>query len=424
LKMNLQLNNDAFAVLYRTNAQSRAIEEALRKANIPYRIYGGLSFYKRKEIKDLAAYFRLVVNPMDGDALKRIINYPTRGIGDTTMDKAERISLEQGIPLWEVISNPHRYSLDIRGNTLAKMDAFVNMILKFHHQVKTRSAYELAKDIKHASGILRELEEDKTPEGVARVDNIEELLNAISDFAENDQVIPGIDDDESVGMRTLDVFLQDIALFTDADEKDDGTPKVALMTIHAAKGLEFPFVFVSGMEENLFPNIQALNSRSELEEERRLFYVAITRAQKRLFLSFALTRYVHGQLNYCEPSRFLEEIDEKFIEMPRKVKMGRDEPAARFVSSLQVQSASAKVIPSTDPSKLKKMNSALSAVGNPGSDELIRTLQVGMQVHHERFGEGKVISLEGEGPNRKATIFFPGVGQKQLLLKFAKLKII
>ncbi|MEJ5302193.1 MAG: UvrD-helicase domain-containing protein [Bacteroidales bacterium] len=424
LKMNLQLNNDAFAVLYRTNAQSRAIEEALRKANIPYRIYGGLSFYKRKEIKDLVAYFRLVVNPMDGDALKRIINYPTRGIGDTTMDKAERISLEQGIPLWEVISNPHRYSLDIRGNTLAKMDAFVNMILKFHHQVKTRSAYELAKDITQASGILRELEEDKTPEGVARVDNIEELLNAISDFAENDQVIPGIDDDESVGMRTLDVFLQDIALYTDADEKDDGTPKVALMTIHAAKGLEFPFVFVSGMEENLFPNIQALNSRSELEEERRLFYVAITRAQKRLFLSFALTRYVHGQLNYCEPSRFLEEIDEKFIEMPRKVKMGRDEPAARFVSSPQVQSASAKVIPSTDPSKLKKMNSALSAVGNPGSDELIRTLQVGMQVHHERFGEGKVISLEGEGPNRKATIFFPGVGQKQLLLKFAKLKII
>ncbi len=424
LKMNLQLNNNAFAVLYRTNAQSRAIEEALRKANIPYRIYGGLSFYKRKEVKDLVAYFRLVVNPLDSDALKRVINYPSRGIGDTTMDKAERVSLEHEVPLWEVVSNPDRYLSDIRGNTRARIDAFVNLILKFHHQVKTRNAYDLAKDITQASGILKELEEDKTPEGIARVDNIEELLNAVSDFAENDQVIPGIDEDDSVGLRTLDVFLQDIALLTDADEKDDGSPKVALMTIHAAKGLEFPYVFVSGMEENLFPNIQSLNSRSELEEERRLFYVAITRAQKRVFLSYALSRYVHGQLNFCEPSRFLEEIDEQFIEIPRKVKMGRDEPAQRFVSSLQSKPTEKKIWSSTDPSKLKKMNNALSATGAPGSDELIRNLQVGMQVSHERFGEGKVLSLEGEGANRKATIFFPGVGQKQLLLKFAKLKII
>lgn len=424
LKMNLQLNNDAFAVLYRTNAQSRAIEEALRKANIPYRIYGGLSFYKRKEVKDLVAYFRLVVNPRDTDALKRIINYPARGIGDTTLDKAERISLEKGVSLWEVISNPRLYLLDVRGNTLAKLDAFVNMIMKFHLQVKTRNAYDLAREITQASGIVKELEEDKTPEGVARLDNIEELLNAISDFAENDQVIPGVDTDDSVGLRTLDVFLQDIALLTDADEKDDGMPKVALMTIHAAKGLEFPYVFVAGMEENLFPNIQSLNSRSELEEERRLFYVAITRAQKRLFLSYALTRYVHGQLNYCEPSRFLEEIDEKFIELPRKVKMGRDEPPQRFVSPNQQQSPTPKIIPKSETSKLKKMGVAMQEAGHPGSEELIRNLQVGMQVQHERFGEGKVLSLEGEGPNRKATIFFPGVGQKQLLLKFAKLKII
>lgn len=424
LKMNLQLNNDAFAVLYRTNAQSRAIEEALRKANIPYRIYGGLSFYKRKEVKDLVAYFRLVVNPRDTDALKRIINYPARGIGDTTLDKAERISLEKGVSLWEVISNPRHFLLDVRGNTLAKLDAFVNMIMKFHLQIQTRNAYDLAREITQASGIVKELEEDKTPEGVARLDNIEELLNAISDFAENDQVIPGVDTDDSVGMRTLDVFLQDIALLTDADEKDDGMPKVALMTIHAAKGLEFPYVFVAGMEENLFPNIQSLNSRSELEEERRLFYVAITRAQKRLFFSYALTRYVHGQLNYCEPSRFLEEIDERFIELPRKVKMGRDEPPQRFLSPSQQQSSTPKMVPKTDPSKLKKMGSAMHEAGHPGSEELIRSLQVGMQVQHERFGEGKVLSLEGEGPNRKATIFFPGVGQKQLLLKFAKLKII
>lgn len=418
LKMNRQLESDAFAVLYRTNAQSRAIEEALRRLNIPYRIYGGLSFYKRKEIKDLLAYFRLVVNPNDEDALRRVINYPARGIGEGTMDKAMVCSIERNVPLWEVISNPLEYGLQLRSNIVEKMSNFVAMIKKFHYQIKTHNAYELARQIAHASGILKELDDDKSPEGVARLDNIEELLSAINDFSQNDEVIPNIDQEDQTGIRSLDLFLQQIALLTDADEKDDGVPKVSLMTIHSAKGLEFPYVFVAGLEENLFPNIQALGTRIELEEERRLFYVAITRAQKKLFLSHAQTRYHHGSLNYCEPSRFLDEIEEEFIESGAK-KVSWNPPFASVKSP--------KTIPTKQPdfSKLKKISHEdVNSPLNPDTEELIRCLQTGMQVRHERFGQGKVISLEGEGANKKATVFFPGIGQKQLLLKFAKLKII
>lgn len=416
LKMNLHIPHDAFAVLYRTNAQSRAIEEGLRKSGIPYRIYGGMSFYKRKEIKDLLGYFRLVVNQNDEDALKRIINYPARGIGESTLDKASVCAKEGGMTLWEVFCDPVKARLETRPATLSKIGDFVAMIKNFSYQVSTRNAYELARQITHSSGIVKDLEEDKTPEGIARLDNIEELLNAINEFAENDEVMPTIDGDEQSGIRSLALFMQDIALHTDADDKDDGIPKTSLMTIHAAKGLEFPYVFVSGMEENLFPNIQALGSRSELEEERRLFYVAITRAGKRLFLSHSQTRYTHGSLNYCEPSRFLEEIGEDFLELPRKVtwQPNPDETIIRKTPSVSFRKPGLK--------KIEAVSS--NSPGNPNSEELIRTLQTGMQVEHERFGTGKVLNLEGEGANKKATVFFNGIGQKQLLLKFAKLKIL
>ncbi len=418
LKMNYQLEEDAFAVLYRTNAQSRAIEEALRRLNIPYRIYGGLSFYKRKEIKDLLAYFRLVVNPNDEDALRRVINYPSRGIGESTLDKAIVCSIENNAPLWEVISNPLNYGLQFRNTIIEKLSDFVAMIKKFHYQVKNHNAYELARQIAHASGILKELDEDKSPEGIARLDNIEELLNAINDFSQNDEFIPNIDLDEQTGIRSLDLFLQQIALLTDADDKDDEVPKVSLMTIHAAKGLEFPYVFVAGLEENLFPNIQSLGSRTELEEERRLFYVAITRAQKKLFLTYAQTRYHHGNLNYCEPSRFLDEIDEEFIDSGTK-KVSWNQTVNPIKSPKLIYSKS------TDTSKLKKISPAdANDRLSPDVEELLHSLQTGMMVQHERFGQGKVLKLEGEGANKMATVFFPGIGQKHLLLKFAKLKII
>jgi DNA helicase-2/ATP-dependent DNA helicase PcrA len=423
-KMNRQLRNDAFAILYRTNAQSRAIEEGLRKINIPYRVYGGLSFYKRKEIKDILAYFRLVVNHSDEDALRRVINYPARGIGDTTVEKAIVKASETGKTLWEVFESPAEADLDLRSNVLEKISAFIYMIKSFTVQLKVRNAYELARQITGASGIVKNLEEDKSPEGVARKQNIDELLNAINDFTESDEVIPGLDEEHSA-IRTLDMFMQDIALLTDADQDDEDTDKVTLMTIHSAKGLEFPYVFAVGLEENLFPNIQALGNRADLEEERRLFYVAITRAEKKLFLSYAESRYLHGNLNFCEPSRFLEEIDESFIETTRKVSWNN----APFTKTPIVPKAKpfapkAPIAEKPSPSNLTKVDATGPVLQNAAAEELIALLQTGMEVEHERFGRGKVIAMEGAGANKKATVFFQAVGQKQLLLKFAKLRML
>ncbi|MDY0336258.1 MAG: 3'-5' exonuclease, partial [Bacteroidales bacterium] len=291
IKMNNQLPNSEFAVLYRTNAQSRSIEEALRKLNIPYRIYGGLSFYKRKEIKDLLAYFRVVVNAADDEAIKRIINYPARGIGATTLDRLTVTADKMGKTLWEVLANANDYDLKINQGILTRIGNFTTMIERFRIEQKVRNAYELARDIAQSSGILTNLNEDKTPEGISRIENIEELLNGIKEFSESGEQLE-IGGEGTI--RSLDKYLQDISLLTDADQDDNDPDKVSLMTIHSAKGLEFPYVFVVGMEENLFPSIQSITSRADLEEERRLFYVAITRARKQAILSYAENRYRWG----------------------------------------------------------------------------------------------------------------------------------
>jgi DNA helicase-2/ATP-dependent DNA helicase PcrA len=435
-KMNNQLANTAFAILYRTNAQSRSLEDALRRMNIPCRIYGGTSFYQRKEIKDLLAYFRLTVNPKDEDALLRVINYPARGIGKTTVEKLIVASDEYKKSIYEILEDPASYPVPLTEGTSAKLTTFITMIRSFSVLLKTKPAFDLAKHIAASSGLLKEMYEDKTPEGVSRFENIEELLNAIKEFTEKkdipaieplslsgfvpDEMTPPPDDNE---LLTLDRFMQDIALLTDQDTKDsENQDRVALMTIHAAKGLEFPFVYVVGMEENLFPSVQSMSSRADLEEERRLFYVAITRAQQKLTLSYAENRYRWGNLTSNESSRFLQEIPEKHIDYPQKA-MGR-QPS--FLSDDNFSGILAGKKPVKEkPVNLKnfhKLNSLPSGpvpAASSGAD-----IQAGMEVEHDRFGKGKVISLEGTGPNTKATVFFPGIGQKQLLLRFARLKIV
>jgi DNA helicase II / ATP-dependent DNA helicase PcrA len=422
IKMSNQLPNSDFAVLYRTNAQSRSIEEALRKLNIPYRIFGGLSFYKRKEIKDLLAYFRLVVNPADEEALKRIINYPARGIGQTTMDRLIVEAEKSEISVWELLENLDQHDVKINQGIKSRIGEFVMMIKRFMVQQTKRNAYELAKDIARASGILKDLDADKTPEGISRMENIEELLNGIKEFSESEAENSPESD---TSMRTLDVYLQDISLLTDADQDDkNDTNRVSLMTIHSAKGLEFPYVFVTGLEENLFPSIQSIGSRADLEEERRLFYVAITRAETAATLSYAETRYRWGNLTISEPSRFLEEIAPEFIEMPRKVsnhpsdhnKFKHEPGRAPMPNSGKVNTDRLRKI--SDSRFPKKEESA------PFESADAKLIQPGIKVRHQRFGTGKVLSVEGNGANKKATVFFPEVGQKQLILKFAKLQIV
>jgi DNA helicase II / ATP-dependent DNA helicase PcrA len=429
-KMNFQLPNNSFAILYRTNAQSRSMEEALRKLNVPYRIYGGMSFYKRKEIKDLLAYFRLVVNNNDTEALMRIINYPARGIGSTTLDKIVVAADAFKCSAWEIISTPSNYDLGLNSGTIRKLEEFSMMIRSFTVQVKNQNAFELAKKISKECGILRDLYDDKTPEGVSRFENIEELLNAIKDFCDS-EAGPPVNGEEQLPFRTLGQFMEDVALLTDADNDDkEDNDRVALMTIHSAKGLEFPYVFVVGMEENLFPSAQSLHSRTDLEEERRLFYVAITRAMKRLTLTYAENRYRWGDLVFCEPSRFLDEINPSLIEQTgkRNLKFG---DIANPKNDFIIKSAGDKnpISPKTDtpliPRKLKKISNVTTqketnAFNPSASDEI----QSGMQVEHQKFGIGKVLNVEGQGSNKKVTVFFQNVGQKQLLLQFAKLRII
>lgn len=422
-KMNNQLPNSDFAILYRTNAQSRSMEEALRKLNIPYRIYGGLSFYNRKEIKDLLAYFRVVVNPADEEALKRIINYPTRGIGATTMDRIAIAADKLGKSMWEMMESLGEYDLRINQGIQTKIFNFINLMKRFMIEHKTKNAFEIAKDIARASGILKNLEDDKTPEGISRVENIEELLNGIREFSEAEPE-PGEDEDGAI--RSLDKYLQNVSLLTDSDKNDDDPNKVSLMTIHAAKGLEFPYVFVVGLEENLFPSIMSLNSRSDLEEERRLFYVAITRAEKQATLSYAENRYKWGNLTISEPSRFIEEIDEKYIEIPRKV-INHPSDKTRFRDNDSMSGL--KKPPAFGKGRLKKIadsrkqESGSSNTNGKFTPSPSDEIQSGMQVEHQRFGKGKVLNIEGAGASRKATVFFHAVGQKQLLLKFARLKI-
>jgi len=420
-RMNNQVKHDAFAVLYRTNAQSRSMEEALRRLNIPYRIYGGLSFYNRKEVKDLLAYYRLTINHKDEEALKRIINYPTRGIGKTTMEKIIVIANQSNCSLWEVIENPHKFALNLNSGTLGKIASFATMIKSFRAQLETKNAFDLAKLIASSGGVMKDLYEDKTPEGISRYENIEELLNAIKEFSEKEREMLEGEEEHKTDLpvfRTLDEFMQDIALITDADVQDKNSKdKVSLMTIHAAKGLEFPYVYIVGMEENLFPSIQSLGSRSDLEEERRLFYVALTRAEKKVTISYADSRYRWGNLTICEPSRFIEEIDKKYLEFPRRAVVNKP---------TQVKPHPDNKIHPVDK-KLKKLTKSSNVYGSeaiPFDGSLIEKIIPGIEVEHNKFGKGKVIGVEGAGSSKKAAIFFKNVGQKQLLLKYAKLKIL
>ncbi|MGK6352351.1 ATP-dependent helicase [Parapedobacter sp. DT-150] len=403
----------SFAILYRTNAQSRAMEEALRKINVPYKIYGGTSFYQRKEIKDLIAYFRLTFNPNDEEAIKRVINYPRRGIGDTTVDRILIAADQHQVTLWDVIGNATTY---LDGRSAGVVGVFATMVQGFQVVAKNHSAFDAAMHIAQHSGILKDLYEDKSVEGLSRYENIQELLNGIKEFSER----------EDIEEKGLDVFMQDVALLTNDDnDKDPNADTVSLMTIHASKGLEFPHVFIVGLEENLFPSQLSLNSRSELEEERRLFYVAVTRAEKKLTLSYATSRYRWGTLNNCEPSRFLDELNPAYLELdfkPRAV----PESAASFGDERQAW-GQRDIFTKPKPKTIPKTTSMLPKAHTPTpgfAPSDTSNLQVGMEVEHERFGFGKVINLEGNKNDVKATIFFKELGQKQLLLKFAKLRIV
>jgi len=427
LKMNRQLGNDAFAILYRTNAQSRAFEESLRKMNIPYKIYGSVSFYQRKEIKDVLAYFRLAINNRDEDALARVINYPARGIGQTSLEKIIVAAGQHQVSAWQIIEKPEGHSLNVNSSTRHKLEEFVVMIKSFSTRLKSKNAYEIARSIATTSGILKDLYDDQTPEGVSRFENVEELLNAIREFCDTERPSPEPGEEtlpEPLPFRTLDEFMQDVALITDSDDKDKtGRNHVSLMTIHAAKGLEFPHIFISGLEENLFPSIQSLNNRADLEEERRLFYVAITRGMESVTLSYAENRYRWGDLIPTDPSRFIDEIDSEFIEVPRRASGYNQNFDFRKIPGGDSKETLTRF---TDTGRnMKKLSTFTnSPASKTGDTDELNHLQPGMTVEHDRFGNGKVLSIEGEGNNRKATIFFQQIGQKQLLLKFAKLKIL
>jgi DNA helicase-2/ATP-dependent DNA helicase PcrA len=412
-----------FAILYRTNAQSRALEESLRKLNIPYRIYGGMSFYQRKEVKDLLAYFRFVCNPSDEEAFKRVVNYPKRGIGDASVSRMVVYAAESGISLWEVLCNPQMCGLN--SSASQRILDFTTLIKSFRIHLDTMNAADLAEKIALESTLMKELYADRTPEGVSRYENIQELLNGIKSFTEQNA--------EEEKSHQLSDFLLEVALLTDANtEEDNEEGKVSLMTVHAAKGLEFKYVNLVGMEDGLFPSQMSM-TREEIEEERRLFYVAVTRAMSRLTMSHAESRFKWGNLQFSEPSVFLDEIDAKFLdrsEAPVKRKPAFDFRSAKeswgsVNTPASFQSAKKNVeITSTPVAPPKGFRKLSPANASPSLPAEYASVQVGTEVKHEKFGKGKVIALEGELPETKATIFFPTSGQKQLLLKFAKLQIL
>ncbi|MEE3145153.1 MAG: UvrD-helicase domain-containing protein [Bacteroidota bacterium] len=399
-----------FAVLYRTNRQSRSFEEALRKLNIPYKVYGGLSFYQRKEIKDLLAYFRLAANPNDEEALKRVINYPKRAIGKTSIEKLIVAANNYTTSMWEVICDFHKYPVDINNGTKSRISEFATMIKSFQSEINTKDAFSLAERIARSSGIMKELidSKDKGPEEVERFQNVEELLSGIQEFSNS-----GDEDNPN----TLADFMLEVALLTDADqEKPEEKNHVSLMTIHSSKGLEFPNVYLVGMEENLFPSQMSLHSRSDLEEERRLFYVAVTRAMESCTLSYAVSRFLWGQSISCEPSRFIDEIDPNYLEFSSKAKsMNRGLSMKGFEGA-----RTGGLNKMTNPSlrSLKEVTRQKSSSPNE------QDIKVGYNVEHKTFGKGKVTHMEGSGADQKATIFFPHHGSKTILLRFANLEIL
>ncbi|SHE33393.1 ATP-dependent DNA helicase PcrA [Bacteroides faecichinchillae] len=432
-----------FAILYRTNAQSRIFEEALRKRSIPYKIYGGLSFYQRKEIKDVIAYFRLVVNPNDEEAFKRIINYPARGIGDTTVGKIITAATDNSVSLWNVLCEPLSYGLAINKGTHTKLQGFHELIEGFIADQSDKNAYEIGTDIIRQSGIINDVCQDTSPENLSRKENIEELVNGINDFC-------ALRQEEGNPNISLTDFLSEIALLTDQDsDKADDGEKITLMTVHSAKGLEFKNVFVVGLEENLFPSGMVGDSPRALEEERRLFYVAITRAEEHCFLSFAKTRFRYGKMEFGSPSRFLRDIDMHYLQLPHEVGVSRsvDEGAGRFRREIEggfTRSASSKrtplgnfsseqerrpkeqIIAPTVPRNLKKVSSVSNnnTSATSSSQSPIQGISAGQMIEHERFGLGEVVKVEGTGDNAKATIHFKNAGDKQLLLRFARFKIV
>lgn len=408
---NKKLENRDFAILYRTNSQSRSMEEALRKMNIPYRIFGGLSFYQRKEIKDLLSYLRFIINQNDEQSFRRIINLPKRGIGNSSVDKIVVASFENDLTLWEVLQKIRKF---LPGRAANAVENFVTLIKTFKIKLERADAFETASFVAKQSGLLKELYDDKTIEGLSRYENVQELLNAIKEFVDT----PEQED------KSLEAFIADVALLTDADKTDpNDTDYVNMMTIHSAKGLEFKHVFVVGMEEDLFPSQMMLNSRADLEEERRLFYVAITRAMEKVTLSYALTRYRFGRLKSCEPSRFIEEIDPEYLKVDRK--FNNPEPMGNLNSG-QGNSLYARNL----VSQRKAENRAIppgKKLHTPSPDFApsdTRKLDTGMRVEHPKFGFGDVKKMDVEGANRKATIEFENFGEKTLLLTFAKLRII
>ena len=425
-----QALNESFAILYRTNAQSRSMEEALRKRSIPYRIYGGLSFYQRKEIKDLMAYFRMATNQKDEEALRRIINYPKRGIGNSSIDRITLRAKEEQKSLWEVVANIKNETTGINAGSETKVDNFSVLIKGFQALALEKDAYEVASYIAKQSGLSREMQADKTPEGISKYENLQELLNGLKDFVDQENNKP-----EEERNTSLSYYLEDIALLTDNDKEDDDQgDHVSLMTIHQSKGLEYPYVYIVGLEENLFPSQMSMSSRADLEEERRLFYVALTRAEKRATLSYALSRYRWGNLIDCEPSRFLDEIDEAYLDLSfvnvKPTRRTGDTRSAgtnyktnvpsRFNKSAQnKEKEKPSIKPVFVPKNLKKLDPNLQA-----RNYTEQQYTTGMKVEHDRFGLGIICKLEGNGANKKISINFTDVGEKTLLAKFAKLNIL
>ncbi|WP_337039182.1 ATP-dependent helicase [Elizabethkingia anophelis] len=423
--MRNQRKYSDFAILYRTNSQTRAFEDALRRKNIPYKVYGGLSFYQRKEIKDLIAYLRLLVNENDQEALLRIINYPTRGIGETTQNKLIVTADQLNISMAELLNNLQMYGpqTGFNAGTLNKLSEFWNMIKAFQVMMKTETVYQVAMDVAQKSGLLKLLKDDQTPEGVSRMENIQELMNSLQGFIEEQQQL----EDGDPGLSN---FLENIALSTDTQDKDDDNNKVSLMTIHLSKGLEFPVVHIVGLEENLFPSFMSANTREELEEERRLFYVALTRAEKQAIFSYAVSRFQWGKITDSEPSRFLSEVDTMYLDFLNPATDTRFRNSSGLTSSLFDDAPPPRLVKKDAPKKLtptpaltpKNLKLVASAKINNPSGGTTDHIEVGDMVRHDRFGVGEVVFLDGTDPrNIKAKVLFQHEGEKNLILKFAKL---
>jgi DNA helicase-2/ATP-dependent DNA helicase PcrA len=436
-KLRNHYNNRDFAILYRTNAQSRAFEESLRRMGIPYTMYGGVSFYQRKEIKDMIAYLRIIINPRDEESLKRIINYPTRGIGKTSIDKAVLAANEQNITLWEVLERAGEFGF--KAGTLEAVENFVLMIRSFASMLATKNAYEVATHVGKQTNLVKELFNDKTTEGLARYENIQELLNSIKEFTERPDE-DGVLEEETKGLGN---YLQQITLLTDADEKDPNADTVKMMTIHAAKGLEFSCVFAAGLEEMLFPNAMAINTTEELEEERRLFYVVITRAKEKLWITYANTRYRFGTLVQNEPSRFIEEIPSDFLDrsfagggLRNQGSSFGDRSAFDRMHGGSFGASASQAEKRYGPPPAKKETKpayappkpiAKTIEHNPSPDFVpsdTSSLQVGQKVEHQKFGFGEVVGMEGSAHNPIATVKFEYNGEKKIMLNYAKLRIV